>query len=48
MAAQLSVKTSLKKYESSNFDDNNPPLKLMGIIETMKATLTSVNSEIDF
>ncbi len=48
MAAQLSVETSVKKYESSNFDDNKPPLKLVGIIETMKATLKSVNAEIDF
>lgn len=48
MAAQLSVETSLKKYESSNFDDSKPHLKLVGIIDTMKATLTSVNSEINF
>ena len=48
MAAQLSVETSFKSYQSSNFDDNKPPLKLVGIIETMKATLKSVNSEINF
>jgi hypothetical protein len=48
MAAQLSVETSLKKYESTNFDDNNPPAKLVDFINMMKATLKSVNSEIDF
>jgi hypothetical protein len=48
MAAQLSVETSVKKYESSNFDDNKPHLKLVGIIETMKSVLKNVNSEIDF
>ena len=48
MAAQLSVETSVKKYESSNFDDNKPPLKLAGIIDTMKSVLKNVNSEIDF
>jgi hypothetical protein len=48
MAAQLSVETSLKKYESANFDDNKPPLKLVGIIDTMKSVLKNVNSEIDF
>ena len=48
MAAQLNVKTSLKEYDSSNFDDNRPPLKLVGIIDIMKSTLASVNSEINF
>ena len=48
MAAQLSVATTLKKYESSNFDDNKPPLKLVGVIETMKSVLKSVNSQISF
>jgi hypothetical protein len=48
MAAQLVVTTSMKKYESTNFDDNNPPSKLVDFINTMKATLKSVNSEIDF
>jgi hypothetical protein len=48
MAAQLNVETSLKKYESSNFDDNKPHVKLVGLIDTMKAVLKSVNSEIDF
>jgi hypothetical protein len=48
MAAQLVVVTSIKKYESTNFDDNNPPAKLVYFINTMKATLKSVNSEIDF
>jgi hypothetical protein len=48
MAAQLSVETSVKKYESSNFDDNKPPLKLVGIIDTMKSVLKNVNSEINF
>jgi hypothetical protein len=48
MAAQLNVETSVKKYESSNFDDNKPPLKLVGIIDTMKSVLKNVNSEIDF
>lgn len=48
MAAQLSVVTSLKKYESSNFDDSKPPLKLVGLIEMMKTTLSCVNSEINF
>jgi hypothetical protein len=48
MAAQLIVETSVKKYESSNFDDNKPHLKLVGIIDTMKLVLKNVNSEIDF
>jgi hypothetical protein len=48
MAAQLSVETSLKKYESSGFDDNNPHLKLVGIIDTMKSVLGSVDKEINF
>lgn len=48
MAAQLIIVTSLKKYESSNFDDSKPPLKLVGVIDIMKTILTSVNSEINF
>lgn len=48
MSAQLSVFTSLKKYESSNFDDSKPPLKLVGLIEMMKTTLSCVNSEVNF
>jgi hypothetical protein len=48
MAAQLSVETSAKKYQSSNFDDNNPHGKLVGLIDTMKSVLKNVNSEIDF
>lgn len=48
MAAQLSVVTSVKAYQSSNFDDNKPHLKLVGLIDTMKSVLKNVNSEIDF
>lgn len=48
MAAQLTVKTSFKKYGSSNFDDNKPPLKLVKIIETMKLVLESVDTETKF
>ncbi len=48
MAAQLSVETSLKKYESSNFDDSNPHLKLVGLIETMKSVLANVEPETKF
>lgn len=48
MAAQMSVKTSLKEYQSCNFDDNRPPLKLVGVIDLMKTTLASANSEINF
>jgi hypothetical protein len=48
MAAQLNVVTSVKTYQSSNFDDNNPPMKLVGLINTMKSVLKNVNSEIDF
>lgn len=48
MAAQLSVETSLKRYESSGFDDNKPHLKLVGIINTMKSILGSVDKEIKF
>ena len=48
MSAQLSIVTSLKKYDSSNFDDSKPPLKLVSLIEMMKTTLSCVNSEINF
>lgn len=48
MAAQLSVETSLKRYESSNFDDSNPHLKLVGLIETMKSVLANVEPETKF
>jgi hypothetical protein len=48
MAAQLVVVTSVKKYESVNFDHNNPPAKLVDFINVMKGSLKSVNSEIDF
>jgi hypothetical protein len=48
MSAQLRVESSVKKYESTNFDDNKPPLKLVGVIETMKSVLAEVNTEITF
>ena len=48
MAAQLSVQTSLKKYESSNFDDSNPHLKLVNLINSMKSVLAEVNPETKF
>ena len=48
MAAQLSVETSLKKYQSSNFDDSNPHLKLVGLINTMKSVLAEVDAETKF
>ena len=48
MAAQLSVQTSLKKYESSNFDDSNPHLKLVNLINTMKTVLGEVDKETTF
>ena len=37
--AQLVVTTSKKKYESSNFDHNQPNVALIKTIDAMKATL---------
>ena len=37
--AQLVVTTSKKKYESSNFDHNQPNVILVKTIDAMKATL---------
>ena len=48
MAAQLSVETSLKKYQSSNFDDSKPHLKLIELINTMKSILAEVKPEVKF
>ncbi len=43
--AQLVVTTSKKKYESSNFDHNQPNVALIKTIDAMKATLVETEDK---
>ncbi len=45
MAAQLGVISSKKKYESSNFDHNQPNIVLVKTIEAMKLTLAETEQK---
>jgi alkaline phosphatase len=47
-AAQLTVITYVKTYQSSGFDHNKPPTALVKVIEAMKEGLRINKSEVEF